>query len=354
MRLAALIASPLSGPPPRNDRDIELSPRAWTWLRISRALVPLEELGPHRARIRTDLFAPFFGPAPVPLPSVVDHEVPTTDGPLRARIYRPDVDPNAHPGPLPATLYLHGGGFVVGSIDAYDGLCRALCAQSETAVVSLDYRRAPEHPFPAAVDDATACFRWLGEHATALGLDADRMAIAGDSAGGNLAAAACLRLREGAGPAPRFQLLIYPATDFSGPPRAKARFSGCFLTPSMLDWFIDTVFRGPEDRHAPSASVLLADDCRRLPPAHVVTAGFDPFADEAERYAERLAQAEVPASVCCYEDLPHGFAVMAGILPGAARAMDDIAFRLREALRAPALAPTDSADTEEDAAAPLS
>lgn len=242
---------------------------------------------------------------PAPVGSVRDLTVDGAEGPLPARLYSPD-----EPGePHPLLVFFHGGGFVLGDLDTHDAPCRLLCRHGGTHVLSVDYRLAPEHPFPAAVEDALAALRWGLKSAADLGADPARVAVGGDSAGANLAAvAALLAVREG-GPAPMLQALFYPATEMHEETRSRRLFArGFLLDREMTDWF--------GDRYAPGAdttdwrlSVLRADGelLRRAAPALVVTAGFDPLRDEGEAYAQKLRSLGVPAVLRRYPALIHGF-----------------------------------------------
>lgn len=244
---------------------------------------------------------------------VATHEL-TVDGaagPLRARHYRP---PTGEPGPRPLLVYLHGGGHVSGDVDTHDVPCRSLCLHAGVHVVSVDYRRAPEDPFPAAVDDTVAAVRWAYTHAAALGADADRVAVGGDSAGGNLAAVACRLLARAGERVPAAQLLVYPTTDRVGTyPSATSFAEGCYLTASDIAWYlaqyVGTTGHPLDD---PRISPLLAGDLTGLPPAVVVTAGFDPLRDEGEAYADALRAAGTPTTLRRFPTLVHGFLSMAG------------------------------------------
>lgn len=229
------------------------------------------------------------------------------------RVYRPFGIADE----LPAVAYFHGGGWVTGGLDTHDGTCRLLAATANVAVVAVDYRLAPEHPFPAAVDDSIAGYRWVVEHATELGVRADRVGVMGDSAGGTLAAAVAQHVRGDADvPAPAAQCLVYPATDAhmtSGSHESLAE--GFFLTREDMHWFRGHYLPDEADWDDVRASPLLADDVSGLPPAVVVTAGFDPLRDEGIAYAARLRDAGVPVIARCYDDMVHGFFGM-GVLPG--------------------------------------
>jgi acetyl esterase/lipase len=226
-----------------------------------------------------------------------------TDEPLPARLHEP-----AGLGPgSPLLVYFHGGGWVIGSVETHDPTCRYLARNAEVRVLSVDYRLAPEHPFPAAAQDAVAAFRFAADNAGKLGADPSAIAIGGDSAGAGLAASVCLQTREN-GPRPVFQLLFYPATDATTRRRSRDLFAdGFFLTDDDMTWFLDHYCPDPDARADPRLSVLLADDLRGLPPAYVATAGFDPLRDEGNAFADQLRAAGVPVVRRQHDDLIHGF-----------------------------------------------
>ncbi|KUI28162.1 lipase [Mycobacterium sp. IS-1496] len=237
---------------------------------------------------------------------VTELAIPGPAGPIPARLYRPTIE-----DPEPALLvFYHGGGFVIGDLDTHDDLCRLICRDGGITVLSVDYRLAPEHKAPAAADDAYAAFRWASEHAAEFGVDADRIAVGGDSAGGNLAAVVSQRARNDGARLPALQLLIYPVVDVCSETRSKTLFAdGYFLTARHMDWFMDLYLEGaPVDRTHPEVSPLLADDLSGLPPALVLTGGFDPLRDEGNRYAEALRAAGVPVDLREEGSLIHAFA----------------------------------------------
>lgn len=246
---------------------------------------------------------------------------------IRARHYTPvNVQ-----GREPLLVFFHGGGFVVGDLDTHDGLCRLICRDAGVHVLAIDYRLAPEHPAPAAIDDCLAAYRWALEHATELGADASRVAVGGDSAGANLATVVS-RLASRAGVAsPSLQLLLYPVTNMAGDTRSRTLFAdGFFLTKTDMDWFTDNYVEGsPLDRSDPLISPLLADDLTGLPPALVLTAGFDPLRDEGNRYAEALAAAGVAVDHRQFDTLVHGFANFFPLGGGSAAAMAEVVSALR-------------------------
>ncbi|MCP2164579.1 alpha/beta hydrolase [Goodfellowiella coeruleoviolacea] len=229
---------------------------------------------------------------------------------LPARLYWPAG--LARPAPL--VVFYHGGGWVVGDLDSHDHLCRFLARQAGVAVLAPHYRRAPEHPFPAAVTDALATHAFAVRQAGALGVDPRRIALAGDSAGGNLAVVTALRSRAEPGPRPVFLLLFYPAVDATRRRRSRELFAeGFLLTSRDMDWFMDHYQPDPAARADPALSVLLADDLSGLPPTYLATAGFDPLRDEDEAFAARLAEQGVPVVLRRHPDLIHGFANLFGL-----------------------------------------
>ncbi|MFR9728987.1 alpha/beta hydrolase [Saccharopolyspora sp. MS10] len=266
--------------------------------------------------------------APLPGVAVGERWIPTPDGELAARLYRPqDLT-----GQSPLLVFFHGGGFVLGDLDSHDDLCRFLAKTAGVRVLSVDYRLAPEHPFPAGVNDAIAAFRWAVDSAAELGTAPDRIAVGGDSAGGNLAAVvAHTTTREGS-QAPVFQMLLYPAVDATRFRRSRELFgNGLLLTDEDMTWFMDQ-YAPADQRPDPRLSVLLADDLSGLPPAHVVTCGFDPLRDEGEAYAQRLAESGVPVVARRFDDLIHGFANVRQAGTRFTEAVSEIAGTLRAGL----------------------
>ena len=267
---------------------------------------------------------------PLPMARVEAHEIPGPAGTLPARLY---VPPTAAKAAAPLLVYYHGGGWVIGDLDTHDGPCRFLAAHSGVAVLSVDYRLAPEHPFPAAAEDAWASYAWTSENATRLGFDPGRIAVGGDSAGGNLAASVCLMAREAEAPPPALQLLIYPVTDTSAEMPSRRMFEeGFLLTRGDMDFFENHYLPPGVDRADPRASVLKAEDLNSLPPAYVATAGFDPLRDEGEAYALRMRDAGVRVTLRRHAGLVHTFANLTAICPSARWGMLEIAAALRAGL----------------------
>jgi len=289
--------------------------------------VPVEVM---RAEAPSQMAAWFrMGLVSLPVAAVEDMVIPGPAGELPVRVYTPEDQ-----GPFPVVVFFHGGGWVLGNLDTHDPMCRALCSGAGCVVVSVDYRLAPEHRFPAASDDALAATRWVAAHATEIGGDPARIAVAGDSAGGNLAAVTALRIRDDGGPAPRGQLLIYPGLGYPSPPTPSyiENGEGYGMTRESAVWFWDQ-YLGDASRAAnPLASPLLAPNLRGLPPALIITAEYDVLRDEGERYAERLRAAGVPVRLSCYDGVHHRFAELIGILDQAWQARDEMRAWLRETL----------------------
>jgi acetyl esterase len=249
-----------------------------------------------------------------------DLQAPGPHGPIPLRLYRPAG--TAAETALPALVYYHGGGWVIGDIDTHDPVCRQLANDSGAAILSVDYRLAPEHKFPAAVDDAFSALRFAADEAAALGIDPHRLAVGGDSAGGNLAAVVALLARDAGFVGLRHQLLIYPATDFAGRYASQERLAeGFLLTRINQDWFHGHYLRSDADRTDWRASPLLAPDLSGLPPAYVLTAGFDPLCDEGEAYAARLEASGVAVTRRRFAGQIHGFLTMGKAIDEAATAL---------------------------------
>jgi acetyl esterase len=282
----------------------------------------LDTMTPAEGRAEMRRAARVFGGTPAPVGRVEARTLPGPAGPLGARLYRP-ADDGRRRG---LVVYYHGGGWVVCDLDTHDGACRFLSRHADTAVLSIDYRLAPEHRFPAAVDDALAAFRWAAAAADALGVDPARIAVAGDSAGGNLAAVTARLAARDAGPRPALQLLIYPVTDLSTKHPSYATFAeGFFLTAAEMDWYRGHYLPDAAAARDPRASPLLADGLGGLPPAIVLTAGFDVLRDEGEAYARRLEAAGVPVQLRRHAGLIHGFTNATSTSRGARAAMAEAA-----------------------------
>jgi acetyl esterase len=321
----------LSGKPPVTLDGQTLEPEIQLLLALieRRGRPPYEQLSLSGARAEMRQGAMVAAGPPPPLATVEDLIVDGAAGTLRARRYVPE-----HPtGPLPLITFFHGGGFVLGDLDSHDVPCRLLAKHAGAQVLAVDYRLAPEHPFPAAVDDASAALRWAIENARRLGADPARVAVAGDSAGGNLAAIAAWQAKRTGDPglAPVLQILIYPATEFVSRMRSHDLFDqGFLLIREDMDWFT-AHYAARADHNDPRLSILRAPDLGNTVPALVVTAGFDPLRDEGEAYAARLAEAGVAVLLRRFPGLIHGFFNLPGLsrssrealveIGGAARAM---------------------------------
>jgi acetyl esterase len=273
-----------------------------------------------------------FTHANAPAVQAVDRTIPGPvgfGGEIPVRIYTPD---NPTGAALPIVVLFHGGGFIAGSPDSHDGGTRELCAQAGAIVVSVDYRLAPEHKFPAAAEDCHAALLWAAEHAAELGGDATRLAITGDSAGGNLAAAVALMNRDRGGPPLALQALVYPVIDPAcATPSAVANGEGYLLTTASMKWMWSLYVNGAEDYANPYAAPVAAASLAGLPPALVITAEFDPLRDEGEAYGRALEAAGVPVTITRYDGMIHGFASCFDITPRAGEATGEIARALKAA-----------------------
>lgn len=297
---------------------------AWRAARAAAGTAPLYTQTLAEARA-ADLAAIRAGSGAVePVAQVRDTQVPGPDGPLPVRIHRPAGD-----GPLPTLVWFFGGGWTLGSVDTADGICRRLVNATGCQTVTVGYRLAPEHRFPAAVEDCHAALRWLAAHADEAGVDPDRIAVGGDSAGGNLAAAVTLLARADGGPRLVAQLLVYPNTDQRPSPPPIGEDPLLFNRHSVA-WYRQHYLADPADAAHPLASPLLAEDLSGLPPALVITAEHDPLRDEGERYAARLREAGVPTEATRYPGMIHGFFAMPGAFDAGRRAQEQAAAFLRD------------------------
>jgi acetyl esterase len=274
------------------------------------------------------------GSRPRPMARVEQRTIPGAAGPLPVRLYVPGGQPTEAPAPL--LVFFHGGGWVIGDLDTHDCVCRFLAAASGASVLAVDYRLAPEHPFPAAVEDAWSAFAWAVENAAAIGADPERIAVGGDSAGGNLAAVVSLLAREAGEPLPAMQLLIYPVTDTEGKMASRLTFAeGFILTAADMDAFEAAYLPGGVGLDDPRISILHVADLSALPPAYVATAGFDPLRDEGEAYALRMREAGTRVALRRHAGLVHSFANETEVSPTARGAMLEAAGALRMGLAAP-------------------
>ena len=283
-----------------------------------------ETLTPAEARAYYLAGRPVTHPEPPELAAVRDVAIPAPHGAIPARLYEPKQLRTVN-GLAPGLVFFHGGGWVIGDLDSHDVVCRQLAHEGESIVISVDYRLAPEHKFPAAVEDAITATQWVATNAADLGIDAARLCVGGDSAGGNLAAVVAIAARDGNGPALSGQVLIYPATDFAmtHPSHSEPQTS-ILLTHSVIRWFRDHYLNGAADVNDWRASPARATTLIGLPPAYVLTAGADPLRDEGNDYAQRLREAGVAVT---HRSLPgqfHGFFTMGKLLQQANFAASDI------------------------------
>lgn len=289
-----------------------------------------ETLTPDEARAYYLAARLVSNPEPPEMAAVEDLGIPAPHGAIPARLYRPH-DIRLVEGLAPALVFFHGGGWVIGNLETHDVACRALAHAGGLIVISVDYRLAPEHKFPAAVDDALTATQWVADNARSLGIDAARLSVGGDSAGGNLAAVVALAARDGKGPALAGQVLIYPATDFAmAHPSHSEPETSVLLTHSVIRWFRDHYLTGTADIHDWRASPAKAATLAGLPPAYVLTAGADPLRDEGDDYARRLQEAGVPVTHRSFPGQFHGFFTMGKLLQQANVAASDIGAWLKQ------------------------
>jgi acetyl esterase len=294
-------------------------------------LPPFEQMTVDQARELIGHFVEMQAPPP-PIATVEDRAIDGPAGQIPIRIYTPVGE-----APMPLLVYFHGGGWTIGTLDVADIPCRALAHATGSVVVSVDYRMGPEHKFPAAVDDCYAATRWAAEHAVELGADAQRLAVIGDSAGGNLAAVMALVARERGEPAIAYQVLIYPATNYGfDTASCLENADGYVLTREGMRWFWGNYLANEADGADPHASPLRATDLSGLPPALIITCEFDPLRDEGEAYGERLREAGVQVKVSRYDGMIHGFYWMSGAISRTQVLVDEIAAETRALLRTPA------------------
>ena len=290
---------------------------------------PFAAADPRSARLGYDAGTLVYRHSTPALDSVTNLGFAGAAGPVAVRVYRPQGARR----PAPVLVYYHGGGWVVGNLESHDHLCRYLAATSGVVVVAVDYRLAPEYKFPAAYDDAVAALRWVAGSADELGIDAKRMAVGGDSAGGSLAAVVALAVRDQGWPMLRLQLLMYPSTDFTADtPSMRENGEGYLLTRAAMEQFIDWYLPSRIARADPHASPQLAPDHSGVAPAFIQTAEFDPLRDEAQTYGETLKRAGVAVEQVCYAGMIHGFMRMGGRVDTALTALDDAARALQRAL----------------------
>jgi acetyl esterase len=289
---------------------------------------PYETVSPSKARELYLAGRAVSNPEPPDLESAKPLSIPAPHGAIPARIYTPKQLRKTD-GLAPCLVFYHGGGWVIGDLDSHDVVCRKLAHEGELIVISIDYRLAPEHKFPAAVDDAVTAVKWVAANAKQLGIDAARLMVGGDSAGGNLAAVVALAARDGDGPKLAGQVLIYPATDFGwSHPSHREPETSILLTHSVIRWF-GNHYLGDADINDWRASPARAKTLAGLPPAYLLTAGGDPLRDEGDEYAKRLKEAGVPVAYKHFPGQFHGFFTMGKLLPQANVAASDIATWLK-------------------------
>jgi len=289
---------------------------------------PVHTLTPMKAReTRNPVFVKLGGP-PEAVANVENLTIPGQAREIPIRIYTPQGR-----GPFPILVYFHGGGWVICNLDTHDSVCRSLANGASCIVVSVDYRLAPEHKFPAAVDDAYAATQWVADSANLINGDSARITVGGDSAGGNLAAVVSLMAQEKGGPCLMYQVLIYPVTNVSSFDTNSYREhgEGYILTKDSMEYYRGHYIGHEEELQNPYASPLLAQELSGLPPALVITAEFDVLTDEAETFANRLKQAGVPVTYTCYEGMIHAFFSLAAVVGRARDAMDEVTAALRSA-----------------------
>ena len=290
-------------------------------------------LDPAEVRRRTEngpkIIDWILDPSNIPLPEVTNKQIEGRHGDIPIRIYRPNGEKN-----IPVILYFHGGGFVIRSIDSHDKVCRRLARDNQALVVSVGYRLAPEYKFPIGLEDCYDTFLWVVQNAVALNVDADRLVVMGDSAGGNLATAVAMMSRDLNGPDILYQVLIYPTTDGKMTQDSVEKYkSGYLLTRRLMKWFVNHYKRTDEDLDHPYLSMLFADDLSNLPPALILTAEFDPLIDEGKAYAQRLRDVGVEVEYVEYPGVIHAFFNMPGITRTALKAFDQIKTELERVLK---------------------
>jgi acetyl esterase len=285
----------------------------------------METLSPPEARQAAGSLDELSGD-PEAVSRIENRKITTRSGEIPVRIYFPGGD-----GPFPGVVYLHGGGWIIGDLDTHDKICRAISKRAGAVVVSVDYRLAPEHPFPAALEDSVDATSWVADNSAALGIDPRRLIIAGDSAGANMATVVAAKAADAKRPGVVLQVLVYPVTDLSAFDTESYRefAEDHFLSRSLMEWFVGAYLPRVADRATPDASPAFIANLGRLPPALVITAECDPLRDEAEAYARRMQQAGVPVTLTRYDGMIHPFLHFIGVSPSAHKALDQIAAAIR-------------------------
>lgn len=286
-------------------------------------LPPYEQTSVEEARARYN--ASQTGGTAEPVAKIEDRQIPGPEGPLRIRIYTPQGM-----GPFPVLVYFHGGGWVFGNLESHDAICRALTNAANCITVAVDYHLAPEYKFPVPTEDCYAATQWVASNTASFNGDETRIAVGGDSAGGNLAAAVSQMARDRGGPTLVYQLLVYPITDYMPDvPSYRENGEGYYLTRADMAWFWNHYLGNEAEGKNPYASPLQATSLNGLPSAMIITAEYDPLRDEGELYANRLKEAGIPTTLIRYPGMIHGFVRMRGAIDQAKKALDDIAKQLR-------------------------
>lgn len=324
--LRRIVGSPIRSP---EGFELDVQSQALLWLMRVRREPEMQDSNIAVARLRLDRAASLLAPTNATPLRVFDRELPGAAGARRCRVYAPA---GARDVLVPGLVWFHGGGFVLGSLKSHDGVCRAIASQAGIVVVAVDYRLAPEHRFPSGFEDALAAVRHVLDEGEALGIASPNVAVGGDSAGGNFAAGVAQALR-GMKRRPSFQLLVYPATDATRREASQRHFrEGFILGSDSIAWYLENYLADPKEAVDPRVSPVLAADVSGLPPALVLTAGFDPLRDEGALYAERMRAAGGDVEAVCSEGSMHGFLNTAGALDESARLVAFAAGRLRRRL----------------------
>lgn len=290
---------------------------------------PFETMTPAEARMAIRPFGTLGG-APEGVASIDHTFIPGLTADLPVWIYRPD---GGGDGPMPGLIFFHGSGWVIGNVEVCDCVSRSLANRTGCVVFAVNYQKAPEHKFPVPLDDCYVATRWVFDNASALGLDAARIGVIGDSAGGNLAAAVTLRARDEGGPKIAYQVLVHPAVQYGwDTPSAVANAEGYLIQRASLEWFWNHYVSSPSDALHPYCSPLAARDHSNLPPAFIACAEYDPICDDGRHYAEKLRAAGVPVEFRLYEGMIHGFLWMSGIFDQSKALLDEIGRKVRSAL----------------------